>query len=926
MHVRALSLFSTSLVLGCTAPALRDTAGTSDGRGEEGPSLRRSATTAVSSGAPETKLTASDAAASASYGDAVSAGDLNGDGYDDLIVGAPGVSNLGQVYVYYGTATGVDTSSEQRLTASDGGGGDRFGDAVAGVGDLDGDGYDDVIIGAYGAGVWAEGFTDSGAAYVYYGSSTGVAASSEQRISASDESSYAYFGISLARAGDVDGDGYDDVVIGAWGDSSYQGAAYVYLGSATGLAPSTEQKLTASDSGSGDHFSKVLSGGGDIDGDGYDDLVIGMERDDDGGTDAGAAYLYYGSATGIAASSEQKLTASDTGAGQYFGHGLDLAGDLDADGYDDVVVGAVGDADAGVYAGAGYVYYGSATGLSLATEQKLTASDAVERDQLGGGAAGAGDLDGDGFDDIVLGAAGVDDGGSSSGAAYIYYGSASGVLAASEEKLTASDADSSDLFGQVLASAGDLDGDGYDDLILGVAGDDDDGSGSGAAYVYSGGYRDADGDGAVARDDCDETDAAVNPSATEGIGDELDQDCDGAELCYQDADDDGYTDGTTTVVSTDTDCTDPGEGLATDPTGECDDTDATVNPGATEGVGDEVDQDCDGQERCWVDRDDDGYTVGNTMVAVSLDADCSDPGEGLATDPAGDCDDTNNTVNPGATEGVGDEVDQDCDWQELCYQDADDDGYTDGTTTVLSTDSDCTDPGEGLATDPTGECDDTDAAVNPSATEGVGDEVDQDCDGQELCYQDADDDGYTDGTTTVLSTDADCADPGEGLATDPTGECDDTDAAVNPGAVEVCDEAGVDEDCDGLTEDTDDSVDPDSMSTWHSDSDGDGHGDPDAPVRACAQPDDAVTDSTDCDDTDAAVHPGATELPDDGIDQDCDGADATSPGTDGDGGGDGDGDGDGDKGSGCATTGTPASLPWGLLGLAVGVVGLRRRR
>ena len=217
------------------------------------------------------------------------------------------------------------------------------------------------------------------------------------------------------------------------------------------------------------------------------------------------------------------------------------------------------------------------------------------------------------------------------------------------------------------------------------------------------------------------------------------------------------------------------------------------------------------------------------------------------------------------------------------------------------------------------DCDDGDAAIHPGARERVGDGVDSSCDGAETCYADADDDGYTDGSSTVASADEDCSDPGEGTSSDPTGECNDSDAAIHPGATEICDAEDTDEDCDGLADDADDSVDSAGLGTWYADSDGDGYGDAEAVVEGCDEPSGVVDDDSDCDDTDPDAFPGAEEVADDGIDQDCDGSDLEA---------DDDGEvvGDGDKGSGCATVGSGGSnTPLGLLA-TLGLVGLYRRR
>ena len=224
--------------------------------------------------------------------------------------------------------------------------------------------------------------------------------------------------------------------------------------------------------------------------------------------------------------------------------------------------------------------------------------------------------------------------------------------------------------------------------------------------------------------DCDDANAAAYPGATEVIADAVDQDCDGGEVCYVNADDDGYRIDTT-VASTDVDCDDSGEALATLPTGDCDDTNRLAYPGATELVGDGIDQSCDGTEVCFQNGDSDSYRT--DLTVASADTDCDDAGEALATMASGDCDDTDPLIYPGATETVGDGIDQSCDGTEVCYENKDTDGYrTDVETT--SSDTDCTDPGEALASLPSGDCDDDEASVYPGATEIPQDGIDQDCD------------------------------------------------------------------------------------------------------------------------------------------------------------------------------------------------------
>ncbi|MFT5587402.1 MAG: hypothetical protein ACI9VR_005012, partial [Cognaticolwellia sp.] len=144
-----------------------------------------------------------------------------------------------------------------------------------------------------------------------------------------------------------------------------------------------QQKIVASDPDRSDAFGYAISSAGDLDGDGYDDLMVGAHFDNDMGLDSGSVYVYYGSASGLDTASEQKLTASDGASSDRFGSALAGGQDFDGDGYDDVAVGAWWDDDNGSYSGSAYIYYGSSTGVSLASEQKLTPADGAAGDQFG---------------------------------------------------------------------------------------------------------------------------------------------------------------------------------------------------------------------------------------------------------------------------------------------------------------------------------------------------------------------------------------------------------------------------------------------------------------------------------------------------------------------------------------------------------------
>lgn len=369
--------------------------------------------------------------------------------------------------------------------------------------------------------------------------------------------------------------------------------------------------------------------------------------------------------------------------------------------------------------------------------------------------------------------------------------------------------------------------------------------------------------------DCDDADPRLSPGAVETPDDGIDQDCDGDDTvtCSVDGDGDGFG-GSATLLAADGDCSDAGESTTAD---DCDDGDARVSPGAFEVLNDGIDQDCTGTDEvgCFADGDRDGF--GTPTILPSPDGDCNDPGE---TAVGGDCDDGNDDRYPGAAEIADDGIDQDCTGADTvrCRRDDDLDGFG-VVTIVLAPDGDCVDPGESTSTT---DCDDTDGATFPGATEIADDGVDQDCSGSDArtCQIDGDFDGF--GTTsTLVSLDADCADPGESTRST---DCNDVLGTVFPGAPEVADD-GVDQDCSGA-----DTV------TCRVDGDRDGYGS--AAVALAADGDcldlGESDVSTDCDDADAGRNPGELEIPGDGIDQDCTGADLVECWSDGDGDGFGD--------------------------------------
>ncbi len=401
---------------------------------------------------------------------------------------------------------------------------------------------------------------------------------------------------------------------------------------------------------------------------------------------------------------------------------------------------------------------------------------------------------------------------------------------------------------------------------------------------------DADADGVVAANDCDDTDPEVYPGALERC-DGKDNDCDNrvddddddldersAVEAFADRDRDGVGDASLGFF-----CIPPNN--SADVGGDCDDGERAAFPGNTE-ICDEIDNDCDGliddadddldaaSARTWFsDLDGDGEGDANAQSRT-----CTAPAGGAVTN-ARDCDDGNAAVNSLADE-VCDGVDNDCDGDTdvddadlpagavtTWFLDADLDGYGSPAGTLQA----CADPGPGWEISAT-DCDDSDEDVSPAAPE-VCDEVDNDCDddlddddpsldptSRYTWYRDGDLDGFGDPDHASRS----CAPPSRGVMLG--GDCDDADDGVYPGAVEVCD--GTDNDCDGDVDDADADLDVRSATTWYRDNDGDGFGASGPTVVSCAQPPNRVDNDGDCNDSQRLAWTGAVEVCD-GVDNDC---------------------------------------------------------
>jgi hypothetical protein len=392
-----------------------------------------------------------------------SAGDVNGDGYADVIVGAPydddGGYDAGAAYIILGPVTGdVDLSvADAKFIGEDEN--DGAGYSVASAGDVNGDGYDDLIVGA-----------SHTAAYLIFGPATGtidLALADAKLIG-----EYSGWVQQVASAGDVNGDGFDDLIVEGSGD------AYMVLGPVAG-----DVDLSTADA----HFSSSyeiisVASAGDVNGDGYDDLIIGEALLSAG---TGQAHLVLGPVTGdVNVNSAADATFVGERYDDWTGWSVASAGDVNGDGYDDVLVGAYGDYDGGYYAGAADLVLGPVTGrfeLSAA-DAKFIGEDGS--DLAGYSVASAGDVNGDGYSDILVGAPSYDGGSRYRyGAAYLILGPVTGDvdLSSANAKFVGENVEGD--AAASVASAGDVNGDGYDDLLVGAYDNNEGGTGAGAAYL-----------------------------------------------------------------------------------------------------------------------------------------------------------------------------------------------------------------------------------------------------------------------------------------------------------------------------------------------------------------------------------------------------------------------------------------------------------
>ncbi len=446
------------------------------------------------------------------------AGDVNGDGFDDVIVGAPSSDLSGTSYVVFGRAS--DFAAAMNLSSLDGNNGFRLdganssesGFSVSGAGDVNGDGFADVIIGSSGAG--------AGYSYVIFGRASSFDATLDLfildgnngfRIEVANDRS----GGSVSSAGDVNGDGYDDVLVGVVGQDSngYSVSSYVVFGRASGFEAAID--LGSLDGSNGfrldgvatDHYSRVsVSNAGDVNGDGFDDVIMRAPGVDPNGIGLDFGYVVFGRASDF--DSAMDLSSLDGSNGfrldeeatnGFSVSSIGSAGDVNGDGFDDVIVGASGGGS--IYSGSSFVVFGRASGFDAAIDlSSLNGNNGFRLDGVtaydgsGNSVSSAGDVNGDGFDDLLVGAYNADTNGFRSGSSYVVFGRSSGFSAAMDlSSLDGTngirlDGVAGDRSGYSVSGAGDVNGDGFDDVMVGApyAGSYGYSSGAGSSYVIFG--------------------------------------------------------------------------------------------------------------------------------------------------------------------------------------------------------------------------------------------------------------------------------------------------------------------------------------------------------------------------------------------------------------------------------------------------------
>ena len=417
------------------------------------------------------------------------AGDTNGDGLADFMLASPRNDNRGNdsgsVYLFTGPVEGQLNAADApgRLRAISAG--HQVGTSIAPAGDIDGDGYDDVLVGAPRSNA---GGTDSGEVYLVHGPITGDVTLTAAGLRLIGEISYDVAGTSVSGAGDVTGDGVADLLVGAtgYGDGGFQnrGAAYLISGAAVGTTDLSSAEARIMGEARYDRIGTTVLGPGDVNGDGVSDLVTtGYTWPSN--DNIGAAFLFFGPLDGIVNALDADATfegpAEDAQAGTAV-----AAGDLNNDGHADLVVSAPYVDVTDDEEGAVYIVYGPLTDDVDLVDAGGVVTGVTRRDRIGDSVDVGGDVNRDGIGDLIIGAAQADTDEVDAGAAWMFLGPIEGTTNTDAAAVTLTAEAGRDAAGTGAVFAGDTNGDGLADLLVGATNHDGGGTDAGAAYLVIG--------------------------------------------------------------------------------------------------------------------------------------------------------------------------------------------------------------------------------------------------------------------------------------------------------------------------------------------------------------------------------------------------------------------------------------------------------